>query len=589
MLARCVATLKPPPELTLSQWADRYRMLSAESSAEPGRWHTDKAPYQREIMDAIGDAHIRRVVIMCAAQLGKTELLLNILGYFMAYAPAPILVMQPTLDMGQTFSKDRLAPMIRDTPVLRGLVDVKSRYAGNTILKKNFPGGHITIVGANSATGLASRPIKVLLADEVDRYPGSAGTEGDPLSLAQKRQTTFWDKKTVMVSTPVIKGHSRIETEYNQSTREEWNVPCPECGHYQPFVWANLIFDPDDLQKEIVYKCERCGCVANEYRWKQQSQQGRFVAENPGAETRGFHLNTLASTFCGWKEIVQKFIVAKEQLDQGNPEGMKVWVNTELGETWEERGEQVEDTELFNRREIYDAVVPEEVLVLTAGVDVQDDRFEVEIVGWGVGKESWGIRYQKIYGDMLKEQVWEDLDAFLQTVWCKKDGTALRIISCCIDSGGHHTDQVYRFTKERYERGVWAIKGKGGAEVPYMQRDWFTDDFCQPIYEEWFAEAVARGRIAAPGFFADPAIRKAYTACAWNGPARTNLNPVQEVDAAVKRVDAGFSTAQEETATMTGGDYNRNIRQRVIEAKRKREVDEITNPQAKPPGGQQEE
>ena len=160
MLARCVATLKPPPELTLSQWADRYRMLSAESSAEPGRWHTDKAPYQREIMDAIGDAHIRRVVIMCAAQLGKTELLLNILGYFMAYAPAPILVMQPTLDMGQTFSKDRLAPMIRDTPVLRGLVDVKSRYAGNTILKKNFPGGHITIVGANSATGLASRPIK---------------------------------------------------------------------------------------------------------------------------------------------------------------------------------------------------------------------------------------------------------------------------------------------------------------------------------------------------------------------------------------------------------------------------------------------
>lgn len=482
MLARCVATLKPPPELTLSQWADRYRMLSAESSAEPGRWHTDKAPYQREIMDAIGDAHIRRVVIMCAAQLGKTELLLNILGYFMAYAPAPILVMQPTLDMGQTFSKDRLAPMIRDTPVLRGLVDVKSRYAGNTILKKNFPGGHITIVGANSATGLASRPIKVLLADEVDRYPGSAGTEGDPLSLAQKRQTTFWDKKTVMVSTPVIKGHSRIETEYNQSTREEWNVPCPECGHYQPFVWANLIFDPDDLQKEIVYKCERCGCVANEYRWKQQSQQGRFVAENPGAETRGFHLNTLASTFCGWKEIVQKFIVAKEQLDQGNPEGMKVWVNTELGETWEERGEQVEDTELFNRREIYDAVVPEEVLVLTAGVDVQDDRFEVEIVGWGVGKESWGIRYQKIYGDMLKEQVWEDLDAFLQTVWCKKDGTALRIISCCIDSGGHHTDQVYRFTKERYERGVWAIKGKGGAEVPYIRNPTTNNRVKTPLF-----------------------------------------------------------------------------------------------------------
>lgn len=474
--------MKPPPELTLSQWADTYRVLSAESSAEPGRWHTDKAPYQREIMDAIGDPHIRRVVIMCAAQLGKTELLLNILAYFMAYSPAPILVMQPTLDMGQTFSKDRLAPMLRDTPALRGLVDVKSRYSGNTIMKKNFPGGHVTIVGANSATGLASRPIKVLLADEVDRYPGSAGTEGDPLSLAQKRQTTFWDKKTVMVSTPVIKGHSRIETEFNQSTKEEWNIPCPKCGHYQPLVWANVIFNPDDLTKEPLYKCERCGHEAGEYAWKAQGINGKFVAENPEAETRGFHLNTLASTFCGWKEIVQKFLVAKEQLDQGNPEGMKVWVNTELGETWEERGESVEDVELFNRREIYDAEVPEDVLVLTAGVDVQDDRFEVEVVGWGVGKESWGIRYQKIYGDMLKEQVWADLDNFLLSGFTKKDGSVLHILSTCIDSGGHHTDQVYRFTKERYERRVWAIKGKGGAEVSFIRNPTTNNRVKTPLF-----------------------------------------------------------------------------------------------------------
>ena len=228
MLARCLKALDPPPELTLSQWADRYRMLSAESSAEPGRWHTDKAPYQREIMDAIGDPHVRKVIIMSAAQIGKTDaFILNTIGYYMDYAPAPMLCMQPTLDMGQTFSKDRLAPMLRDTPELRDKVDTKSRYSGNTILKKNFPGGHITIVGANSATGLASRPIKVLLADEVDRYPQSAGTEGDPLSLAQKRQTTFWDKKTVMVSTPVIKGHSRIETEFKpiHKRRVECSLP----------------------------------------------------------------------------------------------------------------------------------------------------------------------------------------------------------------------------------------------------------------------------------------------------------------------------------------------------------------------------
>lgn len=443
----------------------------------------EMSDYQREIMDAIGDPHIRKVVIMSAAQIGKTDaFILNPLGYYMDYAPAPILVMQPTLDMGQTFSKDRLAPMIRDTPELRDKVDVKSRYSGNTIMKKNFPGGHITIVGANSATGLASRPIKVLLADEVDRYPASAGTEGDPLSLAQKRQTTFWDKKTVIVSTPVIKGQSRIETEFEQSTKEEWNVPCPDCGHYQPFVWANVIFDRENPQGEVLYKCERCGVVSGEYQWKQASKRGRFVAENPAAEARGFHLNTLASTFCSWKEIVQKFLVAKEQLDQGNPEGMKVWVNTELGETWEERGEQVEDTVLLNRREVYDADVPDGVLVLTAGVDVQDDRFEVEVVGWGVGKESWGIRYQKIYGDMLKEQVWQDLDAFLLSGFKKKDGTTLHIISACVDSGGHHTDQVYRFTRDRWERKVWAIKGKGGSDVPYIRNPTTNNRVKTPLF-----------------------------------------------------------------------------------------------------------
>ena len=215
LFAEVLSKLRPPPPLTVSQWADRYRVLSAESSAEPGRWHTEKAPYQRAIMDAIGDPHVRSVVVMSAAQIGKTDaFILNPLGYYMDYAPCPVMCMQPTLDMGQTLSKDRIAPMIRDTPRLTGLVDTKSRYAGNTVMKKNFPGGHITIVGANSPSSLASRPIKVLLADEIDRYPKSAGTEGDPLDLAKKRQTTFWDYKTVMVSTPTIKGDSRIEDAY---------------------------------------------------------------------------------------------------------------------------------------------------------------------------------------------------------------------------------------------------------------------------------------------------------------------------------------------------------------------------------------
>lgn len=481
MLARCIAVLKPPPNLTLSQWADRYRVLSAESSAEPGRWHTEKAPYQREIMDAISDPYVRKVVVMSAAQIGKTAMLLNMLGYYMHYYPAPMMVMQPTLDMGQKFSKNFLAPMLRDTPVLRDMVDTKSRYAGNTILKKNFPGGYIVIVGANSPASLASLPIKVVLADEVDRYPPSAGTEGDPLSLAQKRQTTFWDKKTVVVSTPTSKGSSRIETEYAKSSQEEWNVPCPHCGHYQPLAWKNVIFDAENI-KDIQYKCERCGCLDGEYNWKAQGKYGKFIARNPGAAVRGFHLNTLSSTFCGWEEIVRKFVVAHDQLAQGNPELMKTWVNTELGETWEEPGERVESTELLARREIYESEVPDDVIVLTAGVDVQDDRFEVEVVGWGRGKESWGIRYQKIFGDMLKKQAWDDLDDFLLGVWHKADGTALNILACCIDSGGHHSNQVYRFANERLDRRVFAIKGQGGSNVPFIRNPTRNNRVKAPLF-----------------------------------------------------------------------------------------------------------
>ena len=481
MFARCVALVRPPPSMTLSQWADAYRMLSAESSAAPGHWRTSAAPYQREIMDAIGNPHIRKVVIMSAAQIGKTAMLMNVIGYYMHYYPAPVMVMEPTLDMAQTLSKDNLAPMIRDTPELDRLVDTKSRYSGNTILKKNFPGGHVTIVGANSPVGLRMRPIKVLLADEVDGYPESAGTEGDPLLLAEKRQTVFWDKKTVIVSTPTIKGHSRIETEFEKSTMEEWTVPCPKCGHYQPLAWKAIEFDENDLSKPILHRCQRCGQTSGEYEWKAQGQYGRFLAANPNAEARGFHLNTLASSFCGWKEVVEKFLLANESLKQGDPEKMKTWVNTELGDTWEEPGDSVDDEVLLARRELYGAEVPEGVLFLTAGVDVQVDRFEVEVVGWGAGKESWGIRYQKIIGDTTENPTWENLDAFLQTSFHKADGTALTISACCIDSG-YRSNEVYRFTADKFSRSIWAIKGKGGQGIPYIKNPSMDNRVKTPLF-----------------------------------------------------------------------------------------------------------
>lgn len=462
--------LEPPPDLKLSEWADKYRMLSSEASAEPGRWRTDKAPYQREIMDAITDIQIRKVVVMSAAQVGKTDaMILNPIGYYVHYDPSPIMVVQPTIQMAEGFSKERLSPMIRDTPVLAERINDKSRNSGNTIQQKVFPGGHVTMVGANSPAGLRSRPIRVLLADEIDAYPATAGSEGDPLFLAAKRLTTFWNRKEVNISTPTVKGVSRIEVEYQHSSRGEWNAPCPHCGELQPLRWSNVIFDQDDLT-EISYVCEHCGAVASETEWKEHFCEGRFIHEDPENPVKGFHLNTLASTLATWREVVEKFLVANEEKKKGNIELLKVWTNTELGETWEEEGEQVEDEDLLKRRERYNCEVPPEVLYLTAGVDTQDDRFEIEVVGWGPDAESWGIQYSVIYGDLKLAQPWNDLDTFLAQTFTKPDGTRMKIICTCMDSGGHFTNQVYKFCKARYNRRVFAIKGSNNSADPYIKK-----------------------------------------------------------------------------------------------------------------------
>jgi len=323
LFRRIFAVLAPPPDMTISEWADEYRRLSSESSAEPGRWRTSKAPYQRAIMDAISDLRIQKVVVMSAAQIGKTDgFILNPIGYYMHYDPSPIMVLQPTIQMAETFSKDRLSPMLRDTPALRDKVNDKSRNSGNTILQKIFPGGHVTMVGANSPSSLASRPIRILLADEIDRYPATAGNEGDPLLLAGKRLTTFWNKKEVCVSTPTIKGLSRIEVEYEHSTQEEWNVPCPHCGEYTPLEWANVIFNKDNLN-EITCVCPHCGAVAGEVEWKEQFSKGKFIAAHPERKVRGFHLNALASMFVEWREIVEKFIAANDEKKKSKIELLK--------------------------------------------------------------------------------------------------------------------------------------------------------------------------------------------------------------------------------------------------------------------------
>lgn len=463
LFQKLAKAVSPPPILTVSQWADRYRRLSAESAAEPGQWNTDRAPYQREIMDSVNDPLVEDIVIMSSAQVGKTELLLNIIGYYIDYDPAPILVVQPTLKpMAENFSKDRLAPMIRDTPALtRKVRDVKAKTSGNTILHKAFPGGHVTIAGANSPSSLASRPVRIVLLDETDRYPASAGTEGNPIKLAEKRTTAFWNRKKIKVSTPTIKGVSQIEKEYQSGTMEEWCVPCPCCGKYQPYEWGRIQFS------DVTMECKYCGEHISEIDWKQG--QGKFIAAHPERHRkRSFHLNELASPWTHWPTIIREWKEANKELkENSDPNKMKIFINTVLGETWEERGKGADDDSLLSRREMYKAEIPEGVLLLTASVDVQDDRFEIEVVGWGRGYESWGIKYEKIYGDLDKEETWDGLGIWLDREFYFASGASLLIAHTCIDTGGHKTTECYKFLKKMEQKGkrISGIKGFGRESV----------------------------------------------------------------------------------------------------------------------------
>lgn len=470
LFQKLAKAVSPPPVLTVSQWADYYRRLSAESAAEPGQWSTDRAPYQREIMDSVNDPLVEEIVIMSSAQVGKTELLLNIIGYYIDYDPAPILVVQPTLKpMAEDFSKDRLAPMIRDTPALaRKVRDVKAKSSGNTILHKAFPGGHVTIAGANSPSSLASRPVRIVLLDETDRYPASAGTEGNPIKLAEKRTTAFWNRKKIKVSTPTIKGISQIEKEYQSGTMEEWCVPCPCCGKYQPYEWSRVHFS------DVTMECRYCGEHISEIDWKQG--QGKFIAAHPERHRkRSFHLNELASPWTHWPEIIREWKEAHKELkENADPNKMKIFINTVLGETWEERGKSADDVSLLSRREIYKAELPEGVLALTAAVDVQDDRFEIEVVGWGRGYESWGIQYEKLYGDLDKEETWDKLGIWLDREFYFSTGSSLLIALTCIDTGGHKTTECYKFLKRMEKKGkrIIGIKGFGreGIGIPLIHK-----------------------------------------------------------------------------------------------------------------------
>jgi phage terminase large subunit GpA-like protein len=424
-------------------------------------------------MDAISDPLIPEVVWMSSAQVGKTECVNNILGYYIDQDPAPILLLQPQLDMAKAYSKDRLAPMLRDTRVLAGKVsDAKARDSGNTVLHKTFKGGHITMAGANSPASLASRPIRIVLADEVDRYPASAGTEGDPLSLAVKRTTTFWNRKVVMVSTPTVKGFSRIEMAFNESDQRYYNIPCPHCGSLHVLRWGNVIW-PSGEPKKAHFVCPSCAKPFSDAQKdamvrKAPRMGGGWIATKPFAGRAGFHLSELYSPWRTLAETVAEFLAAKPY-----PERLQVWINTALGETWDAGGEILDENELMARRERYAAEVPSRALYLTAGADTQPDRIEVEVVGWGSGEETWSVDYQVFHGDPdipegTPGSPWTMLTDYLRKTWKHESGLEMAISMSCIDTGGSNTQAVYDYVKAHKGQRIFGIKGFPGENLPIV-------------------------------------------------------------------------------------------------------------------------
>jgi phage terminase large subunit GpA-like protein len=458
--------LRPDPLLTVSEWADQFRMLSQTASAEPGRWRTDRTPYLREIMDCLSPSSgVEKVVFMKGAQVGGTEAGNNWIGYVIDQAPGPMLVVLPTVEMGKRWSKGRFAPLIDDTPAIRAKVkDPRSRDAGNTVQSKEFPGGIVVITGANSAVGLRSMPVRYLFMDEIDGYPGDADGEGDPVSLAVQRTATFARRKILEVSTPTVSGLSRIEKEFQTTDQRFFHVPCIVCGHMQVLKWAQLRWQDND-PATVHYHCEACGTPIPNHGKSRMLEGGewRSTAVGDGGKTRGYHLSSLYSPvgWFSWEEAVRAFLKAKDDETL-----LKVWVNTTLGETWVEKGEAPDWQRLYERREDYPiGEIPAAAVVLTAGADVQKDRIEVEVVAWGKGKESWSVAYQVLTGDPAQTAVWLDLAVLLQTTYRHPSGVDLPIAMLAIDSG-YATQSVYDWVRRQASGRVMAVKGMERAIAP---------------------------------------------------------------------------------------------------------------------------
>ena len=433
-------------------------------------------------MDCFNDPEVEEISIMSSAQIGKTEILNNAVGYYMDQDPSPMMIVFPTEALARAYSKDRLAPMLRDTSRLSDIIGFKKKDSENEILHKKFPGGHVTMAGSNSPASLASRPIRIVFCDEVDRYEISSGKEGDAVKLAKKRTTTFHNRKLLQVSTPTTLKRSKIFKAFQQSDQRKYYVPCPHCGEYQELVWEQVEWSDRENALNAVYVCAHNGCIIEESEKMEMLKQGELRANHPFEGNAGFFINELYSPWVTWGEMAQEFLDCYLY-----PEQLQTFVNTALAQLWDEEkaGEGIDKNSISSRREKYNAEVPEGVYMLTCAVDVQDDRLELEVLGWGINEENWSICYKVLYGDPGTNQLWDELDDIIEAEYTHELGVKLKIAQTCIDSGGHHTEEVYQYCvkkKKQRKRRVFPVKGSSQRGQPIKIRASRNNDYKIPVW-----------------------------------------------------------------------------------------------------------
>ncbi|MDQ5898760.1 MAG: hypothetical protein QG612_2846 [Pseudomonadota bacterium] len=462
------AGIEPPPRLSVTAWADAHRRLPTKGAGEPGPWRTTRVPYSAEIMECLSAEHpAKRVVFMKSVQSAGTEIGNNWVGWFIDTQKAPMMVVQPTLDMAERWSKQRLASMIEDAPTLRAkIAPARARDSGNTTLLKEWPGGVMVISGANSGASLRSMPARYLFLDEVDAYPAELEGEGDPISLAEARTTTFPRRKVFLVSTPTIESLSRINKEWLASDQRRYHVPCPHCGHEQHLVWDNLRW-PKGQPELAVYHCADCGVGIEEHHKTAMLAAGRWVATHPERAVAGFHINGLYTPIglgYTWAELAALWLDSVK-----DPARIKTFVNLRLGEVVADPNEKLSEDDLAARASDYDPrTIPPGCLLLTAGIDVQKDRFAILVIGHGRAGQQWVIDYNELPADPTTDAGWEALDAFLAPPFINSRGLPMKISMAAIDSG-YLTDHVLAYTRLRRGR-VIAVKGASSPGKPIINR-----------------------------------------------------------------------------------------------------------------------